>query len=214
MVCILRSFCVFHTRMILQSKWSATQAPHARGRVIGLDEVGRGAWAGPLVAAAVVLPSRFKLEGLKDSKQLTPDAREFFAYRLQQCAVEWSYGIVHHWEIDAFGIVEANRLAFVRALQGLNAETEHILVDGLPVSPFPYPATFLVRGDEREAVIAAASIFAKVFRDNLLRAAHALYPQFGFFDHKGYGTAQHRVALKAHGISRFHRRSFLSSFLR
>ncbi len=195
--------------MIVQSKRSAAQASPARGRVIGLDEVGRGAWAGPLVAAAVILPSRFKLAGLKDSKQLTPEAREFFAYQLQQCAIEWSYGIVHHWEIDALGIVEANRLAFVRALQGLNAVTEHILVDGLPVSPFPYPATFLVRGDEREAVIAAASILAKVFRDKLLRAAHTLYPQFGFSDHKGYGTRAHQRAIRRYGVMPFHRCTFI-----
>ncbi|MFA4872511.1 MAG: ribonuclease HII [Patescibacteria group bacterium] len=197
--------------MLLQSKWSAAQASPARGRVIGLDEVGRGAWAGPLVAAAVICPSRFKLAGLKDSKQLTPEAREFFAYQLQQYAIEWSYGIVHHWEIDALGIVEANRLAFVRALQGLYITAEHVLVDGLPVSHFPYPATFLVRGDEREAVIAAASIFAKVFRDKLLRAAHALYPQFGFFDHKGYGTKTHQKAVKDFGLTVFHRKSFLQN---
>lgn len=196
---------------MLLKKRRVNKTSHERGYVIGLDEVGRGAWAGPLVAAAVVFPSHFKLEGLKDSKQLTPEAREWFAHALQQRAIEWSYGIVHHWEIDALGIVEANRLAFVRALQGLNAVTEHILVDGLPVSPFPYPATFLVRGDEREAVIAAASIIAKVFRDNLMRAAHILYPPYGFYSHKGYGTAPHRMALRARGVSRFHRRSFLSS---
>ncbi|MEW6610735.1 MAG: ribonuclease HII [Patescibacteria group bacterium] len=181
--------------------------------VVGLDEVGRGAWAGPLVAAAVVFPARFRFSGLKDSKLLTPEAREWFVYELRAHALEWSYGVVHHWEIDALGMTEANRLVFVRALQGLNVPLDNVRVDGLPVHPFPYPATFLLHGDEREAVIAAASIFAKVFRDTLMRAAHVLYPQYGFYAHKGYGTRVHRRAINTYGATPFHRRSFLPSLM-
>ena len=179
------------------------------GYVAGLDEVGRGAWAGPMVAAAVILPRGVAIPGVRDSKALSAQQREEKAHEIEAKAHAWSYGVVSHTEIDAWGLTEANRMAFVRALAQLQEPVGHALVDGSVHYSLPAPATFITRGDRTEYIIAAASILAKVFRDRLVRHAHILYPEYGLYDHKGYGTEAHRRAIKKFGITPFHRRSFI-----
>jgi ribonuclease HII len=177
--------------------------------VVGLDEVGRGAWAGPMVAAAVAIPLSATIKGVRDSKLLSEGQREEAAHAIRLDAVAWSYGVVRHEEIDHFGLTEANRLVFERALNNLREPVGHALVDGKYKFQLPPPATFIVGGDRSEFLIAAASILAKVFRDRLMRMAQHLYPEFHFDRHKGYGTALHQKMICTYGITPMHRRSFV-----
>ncbi len=187
--------------------------------VAGLDEVGRGAWAGPVVAAAVILPSldhtrgegadlTRRLEGVRDSKQLTAASREVLARAIQECAVAWGVGLVDAREIDALGIVPCTRRAMAQALGQLSPPAEALLIDHLTMPETGLPQRSLPKGDALVLSIAAASIVAKVYRDALMAAVDAQYPGYGFRQHKGYGTAQHRSALAALGPSPIHRLSF------
>ncbi len=181
--------------------------------VAGLDEAGRGAWAGPVVAAAVILPvGRFDLaralEGVNDSKQLTPAQREAVVARILRVAVAAAVGQATHVEIDEQGIVPATRLAMQRALEALPTAPDALLTDAMTLPQVRLPVTRLIRGDQRALSVAAASILAKVARDRLMDALDALYPEYGFGEHKGYGTALHRELLRTFGVSPLHRRSF------
>jgi ribonuclease HII len=181
--------------------------------VAGLDEAGRGAWAGPVVAAAVILPPRderlqVQLSGVRDSKQLTPGQRLRWAAAVQALAVSWGVGVVPAEEVDALGIVPATRQAMVLASAALQPAADYLLVDYLPLPELPLPQQHLVRGDAAVLSIAAASILAKVHRDGLMVALEASFPGYGFARHKGYGTAQHQAALARLGPCTLHRRSF------
>ncbi|MCZ7545775.1 MAG: ribonuclease HII [Anaerolineae bacterium] len=181
--------------------------------VAGVDEAGRGAWAGPVVAGAVVLPlERFDLAtglaGVDDSKKLTPAQREAMFERICLVAAAVGVGSASPAEIDALGIAPATRLAMRRAVRGLAAAPAHLLVDYVRLPEAGLPCTALVKGDARSLSIAAASIVAKVSRDRLMAALDAAYPEYGFGAHKGYGTARHRSALDRVGPSPLHRRSF------
>lgn len=178
--------------------------------VAGLDEVGRGAWAGPMVAAAVVIPWGAKIRGVRDSKLLNEGQREEVAHEIQLNAAAWSYGVVSHKEIDRLGLTEANRLVLERALYALREPVAHALVDGKYKFQLPASATFIVGGDRSEFLIAAASVLAKVFRDRLMRMAQHLYPEFHFDRHKGYGTAFHQRMVHTYGITSLHRKSFFT----
>ena len=180
------------------------------GRVIaGIDEAGRGPLAGPVVAAAVILPPAFRHASLNDSKQLTRRAREsLFEEITSRADVDWAHAIVENAEIDRINILRATHEAMRRAVALLNPPPEHVLIDGLPVRPFPIPQTALVGGDGLSFSIAAASIIAKVTRDRLMIEMDARYPGYHFARHKGYGTPQHLAALKQHGPCPIHRRSF------
>jgi ribonuclease HII len=177
--------------------------------VAGVDEVGRGALAGPLSAGACVLPHEPRITGLNDSKKLSPARREELALVIKEVCVCWSVGHVTAQEVDALGVSAALRRAMGRALAGLRLEPDHIIVDGLPVGLAPFE-TAVVKGDSRVAAIAAASILAKVTRDALMCDLARAHPGYGFEINKGYGTSQHLDAIRAVGASPVHRRSFLA----
>ena len=176
--------------------------------VAGIDEVGRGAWAGPLVAAALILKPYARLPNLKDSKQLTPRQRRMFAIKIAHGALVYRWGIVQAREIDDIGIAKANELAFRRALEALRPRPHYVLADFFSLNNFRSPVEGIFGGDEKVRVIAAASVLAKVFRDDLMALADRHYPGYDFHKHKGYGTAAHRQAIKKLGPSAWHRLSF------
>jgi ribonuclease HII len=180
--------------------------------VAGIDEAGRGALAGPVAAAALILPPdadlRQALQGVRDSKQLTPARRAFWAPRLRRLALGCGVGLASSQEIDELGIVPATRLAAHRALEALPLAPQHLLVDYLDLPDCSIPQTSLVKGDARCLSIAGASILAKTARDEILRQLDGQYPGYGFAGNKGYGTLAHRQALARLGPSQVHRRSF------
>ena len=180
--------------------------------VAGIDEAGRGALAGPVAAAAVILPQKVEvigmLKGVRDSKQMTPKAREIAREWIDQCAASWGVGFAAPEEIDQLGIVPATQLAAWRALGQLPAYPDHLLLDYLFLPDISIPQTALIKGDCRSLSIAAASVLAKTARDALMRELDLTYPDYGFAAHKGYGTPAHRDALHRLGPSQVHRRSF------
>ena len=180
-------------------------------RIAGIDEAGRGALAGPVVAAAVILPEKFRHPKLNDSKQLAPELREKVYVDLTSSGeIVWAIGIVDHIEIDRINILRATHRAMRIAIEtlSLTASLDHVLIDGLPVFPFPFPQTAIVDGDCYSLTIAAASIIAKVTRDNLMREFCAQFPEYCFSQHKGYGTELHLTKLHELGPCPIHRRSF------
>ncbi len=179
--------------------------------VAGVDEAGRGALAGPVYAAAVVLPPEPALLGLDDSKRLAPEVREDLARRIRAVAVAWGVGSSTAAEIDGLGIAPASFLAMRRALaalEGRGARPGLVLVDGFPIPALPLPQRAVVKGDATVACIAAASILAKTARDEVLSGLDRERPWYGFAAHKGYGSAAHLAALRLHGPSPDHRLSF------
>jgi ribonuclease HII len=181
--------------------------------IAGIDEAGRGPLAGPVVAAAVILPEKIRIKGLNDSKQLTELQREtIFEKLMGRDDITWAAAILEPEEIDRINILRATHEAMRRAVAALGVLPEHVLIDGLPVHPFPVPQTALVGGDGLSYSIAAASVIAKVTRDRLMIEQDRLYPAYGFAHHKGYGTPQHLAALKEHGPCSLHRRTFLPVF--
>ncbi|MDQ6860457.1 MAG: ribonuclease HII [Verrucomicrobiota bacterium] len=177
--------------------------------IAGIDEAGRGALAGPVVAAAAILPEKFKHKRLNDSKQLLPERREAIYQELvENPAIAWAIGIIDAEEIDRINILRATHRAMHAALAALNAQPDHALIDGRPVSPFPLPQTAVIDGDCYSLSIAAASVIAKVTRDRMMREFCARYPEYCFSQHKGYGTELHVAKLHAHGPCPIHRRSF------
>lgn len=181
-------------------------------RVGGIDEAGRGAWAGPVAAAVVILPVDLdlpgRLSGVRDSKQMTPAQRAFWAVQIREVALDWGTGLASNQEIDAIGIVPATCLAARRALENLRRPPEHLLIDYLLLPEVPLPQVPIVKGDARSLTIAAASVLAKTTRDALLVALDAQYPGYGFAQHKGYGTRAHQQALARLGPTPVHRLSF------
>ncbi len=184
--------------------------------IAGLDEAGRGALAGPVAVGVVLLPPAAAsllrtLNGVRDSKQLTPPQRERWAERIRQVAMDWAVGFASAGEIDRWGIVAAVRLAALRALSALRYPPDYLLTDfQLHLSSLDLPQTSLVDGDALSLTIAAASILAKTARDAYMIEMARLYPDYGFAQHKGYATQQHRQALQRLGPSPLHRRSFLA----
>ncbi|MDO5472965.1 MAG: ribonuclease HII [Akkermansia sp.] len=190
---------------------SAEQAAIAAGyhRVCGIDEAGRGPLAGPVVAAAVILPPDYELPGLNDSKKLTARRREeLFASLMADESVQKCIATADVQEIDELNILRATHLAMARAAQGLVPPPSYCLIDGLAVPNFPLPSTNLVKGDARSLSIAAASVLAKVTRDRYMTELAREYPQYGFDRHAGYGTKAHMQAIRQYGITPHHRRSF------
>src|SRR5437660_7528101 len=178
-------------------------------RIAGIDEAGRGALAGPVVAAAVVLPEKFRHRKLNDSKQLAPEVREtIYDELVSNTEITWAVGIVDHIEIDRINILRATHQAMRIALGALPVPPEHVLIDGLPVFPFPFPQTAIIGGDCYSFSIAAASVIAKVTRDRMMRDFCAHFPQYFFGQHKGYCTELHLLRLHEFGPCPIHRRSF------
>jgi ribonuclease HII len=185
-------------------------------RVVGVDEAGRGPLAGPVVAAAAILPPRWaeaglprELDGLNDSKQLTKSQREkFFAFITACGEIEFAIAEADAAVIDEINILQATHRAMNAALAKLNPQPQHALVDGRPVKTMNVPQTAIVKGDARSYSIAAASVLAKVTRDRLMLEFDRQFPEYGFAGHKGYGTARHLEAIAALGPCPIHRRSF------
>ncbi len=178
------------------------------GLICGVDEAGRGPLAGPVVAAAVILDPRQPIDGLNDSKKLTAVRRETLAVEIREKALAWAVAEASVQEIDRINILQASLLAMQRAVSGLSLMPEKALVDGNKCPVLACPVEAIVGGDGQLAAIAAASILAKTVRDALMQELHVLYPQYGFDRHKGYPTALHLAALREHGISPVHRRSY------
>ena len=186
-------------------------ALRARGltKVAGVDEAGRGPLAGPVSAAAVILPPGWRCPGLDDSKKLTAAKRErLFEVITLDATVSWSLAYADPDEIDRINILRATHAAMARAVEGLKAAVEHCLIDGLRVRDFPWPHDGIVKGDGKSLSIAAASIIAKVSRDRVMHQFAVEFPEYGFERHMGYGTKRHLEALRLHGPCRLHRRSF------
>lgn len=176
--------------------------------IAGVDEVGYGALVGDLVAAAVILPPRHGIKGIKDSKQLTADKRADLFDKICAKAIAWNIAIATHAEIDQLNILNANLLAMQRAVLGLTVSPDKVLVDGNKCPDIPYPVEAIVHGDATEVQISAASIIAKVWRDRLMLELDKLHPEYGFASHKGYATEAHIAALNKFGPLKQHRRSF------
>ncbi|MCE1253691.1 MAG: ribonuclease HII [Anaerolineae bacterium] len=178
----------------------------------GLDEAGRGAWAGPVSAGAVILPPSSDiltlLNGVRDSKQMTPLQRERWAETIKIKALSWGVGLASNEEIDTIGILAATRLAMRRALAALYPQPQHLLIDALRLPEISLPQTPLIKGDSRCLSIAAASVLAKTTRDKFMSQAAQFYPVYGFENHKGYGTARHLQAMQQDGLSPIHRTSY------
>jgi ribonuclease HII len=178
------------------------------GRIAGVDEVGVGPLAGPVVAAAVILPSDARLREIDDSKKLNGNLREEVAQAIRACALAVGVGIVEVEDIDRLNIYRASLEAMRRAVTALPVLPDHIVVDARSIPGIDIPQMALVKGDSRCYSVAAASIVAKVTRDRMMREIAAAYPQYGFDEHMGYATAQHLDAIRRYGPSRIHRRSF------
>ena len=180
--------------------------------VAGVDEAGRGALAGPVAAAAVILPAETTigegLWGVKDSKEMSPKSRKVWARKLKAVCLAYGVGYASHNEIDNIGIAPATLLAMERALKKLKFKPEHILIDYLGLPGILIPQTSITKGDRVSLSIASASIIAKTSRDSLMRRHSKKYPAYGFEKNKGYGTLYHRKALAEFGSSPIHRQSF------
>lgn len=176
--------------------------------ICGVDEAGRGPLAGPVFAAAVILDPARPIQGLADSKKLTARARERLAAAIRERALAWSVAQASVEEIDRINILQATMLAMRRAVEGLALRPVEALIDGNRCPELDLPARAIIGGDATVAEISAASILAKTSRDAEMLRLHEAYPQYGLDRHKGYGTALHLAALRAHGPAFFHRRSF------
>jgi ribonuclease HII len=174
----------------------------------GVDEVGRGPLAGPVVTAAVILDPARPVPGLRDSKQLSASARDELAGLIRERALAYHIAEASVAEIDKLNILNATLLAMRRAVEGLASEPVEIWVDGNRCPIWKYRSQAIVKGDQKIAAIAAASILAKCWRDTLMIALHDSWPQYGFDRHMGYGTPQHLAALEVHGVCPIHRMSF------
>ena len=176
--------------------------------IAGVDEVGRGPLAGPVVTAAVILDEQNPIAGLTDSKKLTEHQRENFAEEIKKKAIAWSLGRAEVHEIDEINILQATLLAMQRAVAGLNPIPDYVLVDGNRCPKFHCPAEAIIKGDLHVPVISAASIIAKVARDQEMLQLDLQYPGYGLQSHKGYPTKKHIAALEQLGITPIHRRSY------
>ncbi len=176
--------------------------------VAGVDEVGRGPLAGPVIAAAVILDPENPIEGLTDSKKLSEKKREKLSAEIKLKALSWYIARAEPDEIDSINILQASLLAMRRAVVGLKLKPQHCLVDGNKLPELPCTAEAIVKGDLKEPAISAASIIAKVARDQEMCEMDTKYPEYGFAKHKGYPTSQHQQAILQHGITEIHRKSF------
>lgn len=194
--------------------WEIENGIYSEGYEIicGVDEAGRGPLAGPVCAAAVILPKGLEIPGLTDSKKLTDKKRRELFPVIKEQAIAYGIGLASHEEIDEINILQATYLAMERALAQLAVKPDMALIDGNRAKDFGLPVRTVIKGDSLSMNIAAASILAKVTRDDLMLELAQQYPEYGFEVHKGYGTKAHYEALRVHGASAIHRRSFLKKF--
>ncbi len=178
--------------------------------IAGVDEAGRGPLAGPVCAAAVILPKDADIEGINDSKKLTEKKREKLFDIIRETAVAYSVEFVYPDVIDDINIRQATALAMHNAVENLSAKADFVIVDGNDNIPFDIPYEYIIKGDAKSRTIAAASILAKVSRDRLMLELHEKYPEYDFAKHKGYGTKAHMEAIQKYGVSEVHRKSFMT----
>lgn len=197
--------------MAIKNMWQIEDSFYDKGIQIicGVDEAGRGPLAGPVCAAAVILPPHLEILGLDDSKKLSDKRRRELVPVIKEQALAYGIGFADHTEIDEINILQATFLAMERALSQLKLKPEMVLIDGNREKDFDLPVQTVVKGDSLSANIAAASVLAKVARDDVMEALSQEYPLYGFEIHKGYGTKAHYEALLAHGPSSVHRMTFL-----
>lgn len=176
--------------------------------IIGVDEAGRGPLAGPVVAAAVILDNRFAIEGIKDSKKLSPKKRDALFLEITRNALCYQIAMATVEEIDEINILQATKLAMQRAVEGLALKGHEVWVDGRDTPEFGLPAKAIIQGDNKHIEIGAASILAKVARDEIMLNYADQYPDYGFQNHKGYGTKEHMAAIEKFGVLDIHRKSF------
>ena len=175
--------------------------------IAGVDEVGRGPLIGPVVAAAVILPKDFVLEGLTDSKKLSEKKREAFYQIIKEKAISIGVGVIDEKRIDEINIYEATKEAMIMAINNLNPKPEHVLIDAMPLD-LTVPTTSIIKGDLLSISISAASVIAKVERDHMLYVIDKEYPMYDLKNNKGYGTKKHLEAIKKYGITKYHRLSY------
>lgn len=194
--------------------WEIEDALYDKGytAIAGIDEAGRGPLAGPVCAAAVILPKDLEIPGLNDSKKLTDKRRRELFPLIKEQAIAYGIAFASEQEIDELNILQATFLAMQRALDQLEGKADFALIDGNRETDFGLEVMTVVKGDSRSANIAAASILAKVTRDNLMEELAKEYPEYGFEIHKGYGTKAHYAAIMQHGASPVHRKTFLKKF--
>ena len=194
--------------------WAIEDECRAEGYTVicGVDEAGRGPLAGPVCAAAVILPDHLELPGLNDSKKLSDKKRRELFPIIKEQAIAYGIGLASHEEVDQINILQATYLAMERAIAQLEGRADFALIDGNRTKDFGLPVKTVVKGDSLSANIAAASVLAKVTRDSLMEELAKEYPQYGFEVHKGYGTKAHYAALTEHGPSPIHRMTFLKKF--
>jgi ribonuclease HII len=193
--------------LVCGNKYEKAAREQGAVHIAGVDEVGRGALFGPVVAAAVILPPETRIRGLRDSKQLLQEDRERLAVVVEQKAMSISIAEVDVETIDRLNIYHASKLAMVQAVSGLSLAPDHLLIDAMRLD-LACGQTSIIYGDSLSISIAAASVVAKVYRDRRMCELHETYPQYGLASHKGYGTPAHKRALAEHGPSPLHRRSF------
>ncbi len=200
--------------MAEKNMWAIEEELFAQGieNICGIDEAGRGPLAGPVCAAAVILPPHLEIPGLDDSKKLTDKRRRELMPIIKEQAIAWGIGFASHEEIDEINILQATFLAMERALENMEIKPDFALIDGNREKVFGLPVKTVVKGDSLSANIAAASVLAKVTRDDLMEAMAQEYPGYGFEIHKGYGTKAHYAALRSLGPCAIHRMTFLKKF--
>ncbi len=176
--------------------------------VAGVDEVGRGPLFGPVVTAAVILPKDYKLEGLTDSKKLSPKKRDVFYEVIKRDAISISIGIRSAKEIDKLNIYQATKEAMMDAIENLEIKPDHVLIDAMKLENLKIPSTSIIKGDAKSLSIAAASVIAKVTRDRMMDEEALKYPEYGFEHHKGYPTKSHIEAVKKYGVLEGYRKTF------
>lgn len=181
--------------------------------ICGVDEVGRGPLAGPVVCAAVIMPLDSIIEGVDDSKKLSAKKREKLAEEIQKRAIACHICLIDAKIIDQINILEATKLCMKNAVEGLNVKPDYVITDGNMTLDIDYPQTSIVKGDAKSYTIGCASIVAKVFRDKLMDEYAVTYPQYDFIHNKGYGTAKHIEGIKQFGITEIHRKSFTKNFV-
>lgn len=181
--------------------------------IAGLDEVGRGPLAGPVVSAAVILPRNTKIWGINDSKQLSEKKREELFTKIMELALDVGIGIVSPEDIDVMNILNATKESMKKALEKLKLTPEYLLIDAITLKGITIPQEPIIQGDGKSISIAAASIIAKVTRDHMMKQYHQLYPEYGFAKHKGYGTKEHIQTILEQGICPIHRKTFTKNIL-
>jgi ribonuclease HII len=199
-------------RLIKMTEFERKCYEHGYKMVAGVDEVGRGPLAGPVVAAAVILGEDVLIPGVNDSKKLSEQKREYLYEEIKSKALSCSIGIVSEKIIDEINILNATYMAMKQALEGLSVKPEYILLDAVTLKDVDIPQKGMIKGDSLSLSIAAASIIAKVERDRIISGYDEVYPNFNFSRHKGYGTSEHIECIKKYGLLPIHRRSFTKNF--